>query len=200
MLRNRFSGARLKFPGAGFPLGHYLERNLSRMKLTDLLPLEKWKEFEEDVTRRSNLGANVFNMDGIRITDYKSWANRLCPAIKATDKGQSYICAVAHMNLAAQAKKTGKSLIEECDAGLLKIVVPIFVKDEFLGAFGACGLLPADGEVDPFLINMTAGIDEQEIERLSTDIPTITSDKAQSIAAYIEEKIGEIIRDFVKTT
>jgi hypothetical protein len=94
----------LKFPGAGFPLGHYLERNLSRMKLTDLLPLEKWKEFEEDVTRRSNLGANVFNMDGIRITDYKSWANRLCPAIKATDKGQSYICAVAHMNLPAALK------------------------------------------------------------------------------------------------
>ncbi|MBW1748622.1 MAG: PocR ligand-binding domain-containing protein, partial [Deltaproteobacteria bacterium] len=162
------------------------------MKLTDLLPLEKWKALEKDVTRRSNLDANVFNTDGIRITDYKNWANQLCPAIKATDKGhknwanqlcpaikatdkgQSYICAVAHMNLAAQAKQTGNSLIEECDAGLLKIVVPIFVKDEFLGAFGACGVLLAEGEVDPFLINMTTGIDEQEIERLSADITTIT--------------------------
>lgn len=170
------------------------------MKLTDLLPLEKWKAFEKDVTRISSLDANVFNMAGIRITDYKNWANRLCPAIKATDKGQSYICAVAHMNLAAQAKQTGKSLIEECDAGLLKIVIPIFVKDEFLGAFGACGLLLAEGEIDPFLINMTTGIDEQEIERLSTDISTMTSDKAQSVATYIEEKIGEIISNFVKST
>jgi len=170
------------------------------MKLTDLLPLEKWKALEKDVTRRSSLDANVFNTDGIRITDYKNWANRLCPAIKATDKGQSYICAVAHMNLAAQAKQTGKSLIEECDAGLLKIVVPIFVKDEFLGAFGACGVLPAEGEVDPFLINMTTGIDEQEIERLSADIATITSDQAQSIATYIENKIDGIVSDFVKST
>ncbi|MBW1748285.1 MAG: hypothetical protein JRJ34_07740, partial [Deltaproteobacteria bacterium] len=83
----------------------------------------------------------------------------------------------------------------------LKIVVPIFVKDEFLGAFGACGVLPAEGEVDPFLINMTTGIDEQEIERLSADITTITPDQAQaqSIATYIEEKIGGIIRDFAKS-
>lgn len=170
------------------------------MKLTDLLPLEKWKTLEEDVARRSNLDANVFNTDGIRITDYKNWANRLCPAIKATDRGQSYICAVAHMNLAAQAKQTGKTLIEECDAGLLKIVVPIFVNHEFLGAFGACGVVLAEGEVDPFLINMTTGIDEQEIESLSSDIATITSDQAQSIAAYIEEKIVGIIRDFEKST
>jgi len=120
------------------------------MELTDLLPLEKWKELEKEITRTSGLDANIFNIDGIRITDYKNWANKLCPAIKATDKGQSYICAVAHMNLSAQAKQTQKSLVEECDAGLVKIIVPIFVKDEFLGAVGACGFLLDNGEVDLF--------------------------------------------------
>lgn len=168
------------------------------MELTDLLPLEEWKEFEKEITERSDLDANVFNTDGIRITDYKNWANRLCPAIKATDKGQSYICAVAHMNLSAQAKQTRKSLAEECDAGLVKVVVPIFVKDEFLGAVGACGFLLDDGEVDPFLINMTIGMDEEEIERLSEGIGTISSEKAQSLINYIEEKISRIISNFKK--
>lgn len=168
------------------------------MELTDLLPLEEWKEFEKEITERSDLDANVFNTDGIRITDYKNWANRLCPAIKATDKGQSYICAVAHMNLSAQAKQTRKSLAEECDAGLVKVVVPIFVKDEFLGAVGACGFLLDDGEVDPFLINMTIGMDEEEIERLSEGIGTISSEKAQSLINYIEEKISRIISNFEK--
>lgn len=168
------------------------------MELADLLPLEEWKEFEKEITERSDLDANVFNTDGIRITDYKNWANRLCPAIKATDKGQSYICAVAHMNLSAQAKQTRKSLAEECDAGLVKVVVPIFVKDEFLGAVGACGFLLDDGEVDPFLINMTIGMDEEEIERLSEGIGTISSEKAQSLINYIEEKISRIISNFKK--
>jgi ligand-binding sensor protein len=166
------------------------------MELTDLLPVEKWKELEKEITRRSGLDANIFNIDGIRITDYKNWANRLCPDIKATDKGQSYICAVAHMNLAIQAKQTQKSLVEECDAGLVKIIVPIFVKDEFLGAVGACGFLLDDGEVDPFLVNMTTGIDEEDIERLSADIETISTEKARIVVSYIEEEIGKIISKF----
>ena len=168
------------------------------MELTDLLPIEKWKELEKKITRKSGLDANIFNIDGIRITDYKNWANSLCPAIKATDKGQSYICAVAHMNLSAQAKQTQKSLVEECDAGLVKIIVPIFMKDEFLGAVGACGYFLDDGEVDSFLVNMTTGIDEKDIERLSADIETISCEKAGTVISYIEEEIGKIISEFEK--
>jgi ligand-binding sensor protein len=166
------------------------------MELTDLLPLEKWKELEKEITRRSGLDTNIFGTDGVRVTDYKHWANRLCPAIKATDKGQSYICAVAHMNLATQAKQTQTSLIEECDAGLVKIIVPVFVKDEFLGAVGACGMVLDGGEVDPFLVKMTTGIDEAEIERLASDIGAISIEKARSVVSYIEGKISEIIREF----
>jgi ligand-binding sensor protein len=164
------------------------------MELTNLLPIEKWKELEREITRRSGLDANIFNIDGIRITDYKNWANKLCPAIKATDKGQSYICAVAHMNLSAQAKQTQESLVEECDAGLVKIIVPIFIKDKFLGAVGACGFLLDGGEVDSFLVNMTTGIDEEEVERLSADIETISIEKARIILSFIEEEISKIIR------
>jgi ligand-binding sensor protein len=164
------------------------------MELTDLLPIEKWKELEREITRRSGLDANIFNIDGIRITDYKNWANKLCPAIKATDKGQSYICAVAHMNLSAQAKQTQESLVEECDAGLVKIIVPIFMKNEFLGAVGACGVLLDGGEVDSFLVNMTTGMDEEEVERLSADIETISIEKARIILSFIEEEISKIIR------
>jgi len=163
------------------------------MELTDLFPLEKWKELEKEITCRSGLDANIFNTNGIRITDYKHWANRLCPAIKATDKGQSYICAVAHMNLSAQAKQTQKSLVEECDAGLAKIIVPIFKNDEFLGTVGACGFLLDGGEVDSFLVNMTTGIDEEDIKGLSADIETISTEKTRSVVSYIEEEISKII-------
>lgn len=165
------------------------------MELTDILPLEKWVELEKDITERSGLDASVFNTDGIRITDFKQWANRLCPAIKATDKGQSFICAVAHMNLAIQAMKTKKSVIEECDAGLMKLVVPIFADQEFVGAFGACGFLLDDGEVDSFMINKTTEIDEEEIENLSEGIKSITTGDAESLVAYIEEQVGSIISD-----
>jgi ligand-binding sensor protein len=100
------------------------------------------------------------------------------------------------MNLATQAKQARKSLIEECDAGLVKIIVPVFVKKEFIGVVGACGFLLDDGEVDPFLVNMTTGIDEEEIERLSTDINKISTEKAENIVSYIEDEIVKIVDKF----
>jgi 3-hydroxy-3-methylglutaryl CoA synthase len=66
----------------------------------------------------------------------------------------------------------------------------------FLGTVGACGFLLDNGEVDPFLINMTTGMDEKEIERLSEDIGTISSENAQSLILHIEENITKIIRNF----
>ena len=163
------------------------------MLLTDILPLEQWKELEKDINQKSGLDVNVFNPDGYRITDFKFWANKLCPAIKDTDKGQSFICAVAHMNVAAMAKNTKDAVIEECDAGLLKMVVPIIVDDEFIGAVGACGALLDDGEADDFLINKVTEIDEDTIQGLAVGLTSISSEKAEEIAVYIKEKIDGII-------
>ncbi len=163
------------------------------MKLTDIAPEEKWVELEEEINRRSGLDANVFNVEGYRISECKNWANNLCPAIKATDKGQSFICAPAHMNIAAQAMRSKMTVIEECDAGLVKMVVPVFVDDEFVGAIGACGFLLDDGEIDTFLINKMTGIEEKKIERLADGIPAITSAKAESLSKYITGRIEKII-------
>ncbi len=164
------------------------------MKLTDLLPLEKWMELETEICRRSGLAANVFGTDGVRITDFHHWSNRLCPAIKATDKGQAFICAVAHMNLAAEAVRTGKPVIEECDAGLMKMVTPIIVNGEYLGAVGACGLLRDDNEPDTFLVNKITEIDEETLEGLSQGIATISSDNIEALAEFITGEISRIVK------
>jgi ligand-binding sensor protein len=163
------------------------------MKLTDIYPIEKWTAFEKNIHEKSGMDANVFNPEGIRISEYKEWANRLCPAIKAIDKGQSYICAVAHMNIAVQAMQTRKPAIEECDAGLLKLVVPIFIGDEFAGAVGACGLLTEDGEVDAFLINKTTDMNEDVIQDLSEGIGTISRKKAEALAEYIQQELHNML-------
>lgn len=165
------------------------------VELTDLLPLEKWAELENEIHARSGLESNVFNTDGIRITHNKTWVNRLCPAIKATDKGQSFICAVAHMNLANQARDEKKPVIDECDAGLMKIVVPIFVDGDFIGAIGACGLLPAGGEVDAFLVNKMTDIDEERIEALCEDLAVIETNSAEEVAQFIWEKLETVVAD-----
>ena len=163
------------------------------MKLTDLAPLEKWIELEKDIHKRSGLDVNVFDTKGYRISDFKNWANRLCPEIKATDKGQSFICAPAHMNIATLAMRSKQPVVEECDAGMLKLVVPIFFKDEYIGAVGACGYLLDDGEVDSFLVNKMTDISEDKVERLAEGIDSITTEKAEMLAQYITNQLAKFV-------
>lgn len=163
------------------------------MRLTDIIPSEKWMELEKKVHEKSGLDSNVFDTNGYRITEYKQWANRLCPVVKDSDKGQSFICAVAHMNIAAIAMNTREPVIEECDAGLVKLVVPIYYNDEFVGALGACGLLLDDGEVDLFMVNKTIGLDESKIETLSNDIKNVTTKELESLADYIKSEINTLL-------
>ena len=164
-----------------------------QMKLTELAALDKWIELEKDIHQKSGLDANVFDTKGYRISEQKNWANRLCPEIKATDKGQSFICAPAHMNIAALAMRTKEPVIEECDAGMLKLVVPIILNDDYVGAVGACGFLLDDGEVDSFLVNKMTDINEDKVERLAEGIDSITTEKAEILAQYIANQIAEIV-------
>ena len=163
------------------------------MKLIDLLPLETWKTLEDEIFARSGLQASVFDVNGIRITDTKRWANRLCPVIKADDRGQSYICAVAHMGLANEARKTNRPVVGECDAGLSKVVVPIFYGDEFLGAAGGCGLLLDGGEVDGFMLNKTLDLPEEKTKALSENIACMSKAQMEELADFISDWLARHI-------
>lgn len=58
------------------------------MKLVDIMPIEKWIAIENEIQSRSGLNAAVYDVNGLRITDFIKWANRLCPSLRATEKGQ----------------------------------------------------------------------------------------------------------------
>ncbi|MDH3798931.1 MAG: PocR ligand-binding domain-containing protein [Desulfobacterales bacterium] len=169
------------------------------MKLTDIAPLDRWLELEQKINERSGLNASVFNVDGVRITDFKRWANKLCPVIKADEKGQNYICAVAHQNIAAEAERSRKPVIAECDAGLMKMVVPIFANDAFLGVAGGCGYVLGDGEVDTFMVNKTIGLAEEKLKNLSDDVPVMTPEQAQSLTEFIQNEVGQILNAYENT-
>ncbi|THB75318.1 MAG: hypothetical protein D3926_20260 [Desulfobacteraceae bacterium] len=169
------------------------------MKLTDIASLEEWAAIEQEAYEKFGLQSSVFNADGVRITDTKNWSNKVCPQIKATDKGQTFICATAHMNMSNEARETKAAVIEECDAGLAKIVLPIQVNGEYLGVAGGCGLLLTDGEVDSFAINKMTDIEEEKIESVSDGIPVMSEDTVQSVCEFLQAKVDALVKRFQDT-
>jgi len=165
------------------------------MELTDILSKEEWAVFEKELFDRFQINCTVYNSDGVGVTGKPNWCNRLCPEIKGNKDSLAAICAPGNQNFMAQAKQTRQPVIDECDAGMMKIAVPIFSQDEFLGTAGGCGLLPAGGEVETFLIEKTAGLTEMEIAGLCEGIGTMSEDQAEEMAAFIESKIAEFMQN-----
>lgn len=167
------------------------------MKITDLLSKEEWKQLEEEFFLKTGLDANVYDPDGFTFTGLKQWANNICPRIKARPESLQAVCAVAHQNLAHQARRTGKYVIEECDIGLIKICVPIIFENEFLGTFSGCGLLMEEGEVETFLVHKLINMDEAEIEELASQINTMSQIRVTEVAVEMKDRIEKIISDFI---
>jgi dsDNA-binding SOS-regulon protein len=79
---------------------------------------------------------------------------------------------------------------------MIKLVVPIFMGNEFIGAVGACGMKFEDGDIDAFLVNKMTDIAEDTVESLSATVPAIARGKAEALGRYIVESVEEIMAEF----
>ncbi len=164
------------------------------MRIEDLLPVAAWKKFEQALHRDTGLNACVFDADGNRITDFVAWANGLCPVVKSKPASAQAICSVAHQEIARQARVTRQPAVAACDAGMLKICVPIFVDDVFVGIAGGCGTLEDPDHLEPFHVSRAVELPEARIVELAADIPIMTADKAARTAAFIAERVADVVK------
>ncbi len=161
------------------------------MELTDVLPLEKWVELQEDLHKRFKLNADIMDRDGKRIAG-NTWGNELCKNIRGDDKGFGAICAPSGQMFLQLMQKAREKFAEECDAGMLRVSVPIIHDGELLGAAGGCGLLLEDGEIEEFMIDMSTSMNEEEIAALAKEVNVVAEAKVAEIQEYIEKKISNL--------
>ncbi len=163
------------------------------MDLTDLLSLEKWLEFDMDFYERSGMNAYAFGSGGERITKQKKWANPLCSVIKGNPRKAANICGLSHQAMSSIARREQRIVIGECEAGLLKMCVPVFVDGEFLGIIGGCGLLTENGEVDLDVVETVTGMSHELVTQFARSIRRISKDEIVSQARYLEARVKEFV-------
>lgn len=164
------------------------------MELTDILSVEAWGAFEKELFDRFQINCTVYNTQGVGLTGKPNWCNALCPEIKANKESLAAICAPGNQHFMAQSRQTGKAVIGECDAGLLKICVPVFVGDAFLGTAGGCGRLPEGGQVDTFMVHKATGMTEEEVAKYCSGIEPMSDAEAQEMVRFIQQRLSELIQ------
>jgi len=162
------------------------------MELTDIIPVESWRQLAETIHKRFGFNSCIYNKENFIIHSPVGWANELCPLIKA---GESrVICAASQKNISKRLLESRKPVIDECEAGFTKFLVPIFSNGTFLGSAGGCGCMMTDNHIDTFYISKAVGKDEEEINRLIKTIPKITRDTIAEASAYLQQEIEKIMK------
>ena len=161
------------------------------MTLKDLISEEDLAALQQELHDRFGLNADIMDAEGHRLLG-NTWGNDLCRAIRNDEKGFGAICATAGQ-MFTQLLKKGEPFVEYCDAGMVRVSVPVVVDGEVVGAVGGCGLVPADEEVDEFTVGMMSGLDEAAIAERVKTVHAADEARLAEIQAFINERIQALL-------
>jgi ligand-binding sensor protein len=126
-----------------------------------------WNRFEQSLHDDFGVNAVTLKIDGTRRTSGDMlWANSLCALIKTNKAGKRKICDRL-LKMLIHAVKTRRALaMDECAAGMNKIVFPIIQDDDINGFVNICGRPFSNADrIYTDYIRETIGADAQEIEK-----------------------------------
>lgn len=162
------------------------------MKLTDIAPLETWREMVKEIYEKFGVNCGVLDIDNVVVQPPVGWANKACPLIKGNENSR-VICASAQQELSGKAKNIKKTVVGKCDVGFTKFVTPIFYNDEFLGTTGGCGVLLKSDKLENFYISKILNISEKEAKELIKDVKIISNDDLEKNVGFLEETLLKIM-------
>ena len=84
--------------------------------------------------------------------------NGLCREIRCRKKALPVICGQSQQFMAKMARTQKSSVVEICEAGMAKLVVPVFRDQNYLGSITACGCMLPETEIETVFIEKTTGI------------------------------------------
>jgi ligand-binding sensor protein len=159
------------------------------MKPTDLKTDAEWDALLREFS--SDCGMAVL------LTDDKGEVVResgerfpLCTAIRNNDGAATFICSQTNTAMLQTVRAELQPVIDICEAGLYRVVVPIVRDGSLVGQVAACGLAPEDEEFDPFLVARVLEIDEDEVVELFGDTRPGSEEEIMAAARALFDELG----------
>lgn len=114
----------------------------------------------------------------------------ICKEIRDRPESLTTICSQTASAMLAQVRHTLEPVVDECEAGMLRIAVPIVRDKELVGQVTACGRVPHGGAIETFLVSRAAEIPEAEVVHMARISPFVTEQYAREVADRIFQKVS----------
>lgn len=162
----------------------------------DLSPLEvlgkeRWAELLKELSAELGMVATLVDPQG-RILLHAGDYTEVCIRLRNRPESLTFVCGQTSQALMKQAERRGEPVLDLCQIGLCKLVIPIFRESRFLGAVAACSRALAGEEPDAFMVAQELGVSEQEAEELLEGASKIEEDLLHRAATRWVERIQQV--------
>jgi ligand-binding sensor protein len=154
----------------------------------DLKSEDEWKEILDRFSTEVNMTACLTDDVGKQLF-CSGDRFPLCASVRDDKDALTFICAQTNTAMLAVVKKRLQPEVDCCEAGLLRLVVPIVQNNELIGQVTACGLATEDDETDTFLVAKQLGIPEAEVAELAKSTPAGSEEKLKQSGARLFEEL-----------
>ncbi len=158
------------------------------MELIDIMSLERWKSLADQIHEKFGFNGTVYKKDNYVLVKSEEWANKVCPAIKSGDS--VFVCSSAQLRLSKIAQEKKECVVDECDAGFVKFLMPLYIDNEFAGMIGGCGCLAENTEIDVFYISKL--LKKEDITDILSSTKHIPKDKLREAIQFVQKQAREI--------
>ncbi|MBM4328021.1 MAG: hypothetical protein FJ118_12765 [Deltaproteobacteria bacterium] len=154
----------------------------------DLKTEKEWEEILDRCAKEANMTACLTDGDG-KLLFCRMDRFPLCKAIRENQGALTTICMKTNTAMRSVVGKTRRPEIDMCEAGLLRLVVPIFNGRELLGQIAACGLTSKEDEIEDFLVAKELGVTEEEVAEMAQASPFGVREELEKLGARLFEVI-----------
>ncbi len=131
---------------------------------------QEWQEILDSIHEELGMSSSITDTEN-KILQFSGERNPLCSRIRSFDEALTFICSQAQQFMAQETKKNRTPIIDACDAGMAKFVIPIYCEDDFVGTLTACGAHVLGTELETFIIEKAIKTNGEEIEELIKQVP-----------------------------
>ncbi len=161
------------------------EQDWSPLKL---LPQESWAQLLRELSQELGMVATLVDSRGnilVHVGDYTD----VCIRVRNRPESLTFVCGQTSQALMKQAEKIRQPVVDLCQIGLCKMIIPLYQGDVILGAVAACSRALAGEDLDAFMVAQELGISEKEAEELLGSAPRIEEEDLRGAARKWVEKI-----------
>lgn len=154
----------------------------------DLKTKEEWQEILDRFATETKMTAALTDNTGKQLISMEG-RYPLCAAVRQNEKALTFICSQTNTAMLAVVAKTLRPEFDLCEAGLIRVVVPIVKDGSLVGQVTACGLASDEEEPNSFLVSKELGISEEKAIELAQSTPLGSEEELQEKCARLSDEL-----------